>query len=419
MEGTPYPFRLSLVDENNTLFVRDGPAIDPTALQIYSLEDIEKRNFFSRLVSSEKKGGYLGLKIPIKETSFSLLVDVPEQSISEVESHEIFSRITTFFFLTLLIGGGGALWLTRRMSRPLKNLIVVMERVGDGDLTARFEKDAMGFEINVLGNNFNQMIDSLLKHMEEAKNERVARVLLENELKIGQEIQMSIIPREMPKVPGLDLAAGLVPAREVSGDYYDLFFKTEQNRLILSIADASGKGISACLYSLCVRSLIRSFTASHESFSEAIRLTNRLFCLDTGDTGAFVTAWIGSLDLNTKQLDYSCCGHPPALLKRKNGTIEELATPNPAFGVIEYDKVYTSSVTLSSGDLLLLYTDGLIEAHNSQMQLFGKSRLFEIVNAAQDKSAQDMVQYFMEEVSQFEKGSPQYDDLTLLVVRVL
>jgi serine phosphatase RsbU (regulator of sigma subunit) len=409
-----YPFRLSLIDQEDIIFVQEGAKITKESLQIFTPETIE-----TGLAHIQTNRDRIGLKIPVRGSSFFLLIDVPQNAVLEIERHEFFSRVFSLFLIILILGGGGTIWLTRRMAKPLKALSLAMERVGEGDLEVRFHRDFMGFEINLLGKNFNQMVESLIKNMEEAKNERVARELLAHELKIGYEIQKTILPKEMPIIPGLDLASGFLAAQEVAGDCYDLFYKKERNRLIFSIADASGKGVSACLYSLCVRSFLRSFSSSCDDLSEIIRLTNQLFCEDTKETGTFVTAWIASLDLKTLSLHYSSCGHPPALLKRKGGTIEELSTANVPLGIMPFEEIISSSIQLVPGDLLLIYTDGLIEAHNAEMHLFGKARLLEAMHHAPQASSTELVHYFLKRVSLFEKGAPQFDDLTLVVIQIL
>lgn len=419
LQGALYPFHVALMDEKGTLFVQDYPSLKLENLHLFTQREISDPHFFSYLNSMKKKKEHFGLKIPIYNSTFSLVVAVPIEAVIEVETNEIFSRMASLLFLIIILGGAGAIWLTRRMARPLNQLVEVMEKVGNGDLRARYKNDPMGFEINVLGNDFNRMIDSVTSHMEEAKNERVARVLLENEMKIGHDIQSGILPREMPQIKNLDIAAGWKPAQEVAGDFYDLYYKKEQNQLFFTIADAAGKGISACLYSLLVRSMLRSYAASHENFTDIIRLTNQLFCLDTEDSGAFVTAWVANLDLTTNQLQYCSCGHPPAILRRSDGRIEELTTQNTALGVISYDHVNIATVQLQKGDLLLLYTDGLIEAHNSQMELFGKRALMEIIKTAQNSSAHDLVNTIINKVALFEKKEPQFDDLTLLAIQIL
>jgi len=418
LEGSTYPFHLSLLDANGSFFVGDTLDLTTTTIQIFTPDKIKSIPFFSGFMHLKQKASHLGLQIPIKEASFSLLVVIPQEAVADLEKSKILSRLSSLFFLTLILGTAGAIWIIKRMAHPLNALCAVMDQVGKGNLNTRFKQDLMGFEINILGNNFNHMIDSLLKHMEEAKNERIARMLLENELNIAKEIQLSMLPKTMPFIEGLDIAALLQPAKEVAGDFYDLIFKKEQNCLLLAVVDAAGKGISACLYSLSVRGMLRSCAATSSHLSEVIQLTNQLFCQDSGDTGAFVTAWIGSINLTTLELEYGSCGHPPALLKRQNGSIEELTTPNIALGVIPFEKVFTSKIQLSSGDLLLLYTDGLIESHNQKMQLLGKHHLIEVVSIADDISAQEMIDYLMNKAALFEKGAPQFDDLTLLVIRI-
>jgi serine phosphatase RsbU (regulator of sigma subunit) len=411
IETTAYPFYLALMDEQKKIV--GSPFHKGEELKIYSSNEIENALF--HVVQEEM----VALEIPFPNTRFSLIITVPKSDILPAMQRQLIFHLFSLFFLALLIGALGAFWLTRRMARPLTSLRQTMQKVAQGDLSARFTRDRMGFEINVLGKSFNQMIDALSQSMQEAKGERLQRELLANEFKIGHDIQKSIFPREMPEIPKVDIAAGFLAAREVAGDFYDLYYKPQQNQLMFAIADAAGKGISACIYSLSVRSMLRSFTASHEDFAHVIRLTNQLFCQDAADSGAFVTAWIGNLDLSSKRLQYCSCGHPPVLLKRKNAKIEELTTTNPAFGVLAFDDVHLASVELFPGDLLLLYTDGLIEAHDQKMQLFGKKRLYEIVDTARDVTAKEMVDLLMKKVADFEKGSPQFDDLTLLVIKIL
>lgn len=326
------------------------------------------------------------------------------------------SHLPKLLFLIFILGGALTLLITRRMAKPLADLSETMDTVAGGDLEARYTKDPMGFEINVLGSHFNHMVDSLLRHRATAEKERIAREVLSNELKIGQEIQKSLFPKSVPDFPGLEIAAGFIPAKEVAGDFYDLF--KVGSKLMIVIADASGKGISACLYSLAVRSILRAEAASSDNLSEIIRRTNNLFCLDTDDSGTFVTAWIGLFDSSTYMLEYSSCGHPFAILKHKNGSIKELATAGTALGVVPFDKVETSLAQLSTHDQLLLYTDGIIDTHDPHKHLFGKKRLLELVSSGKDASAQKMIDRLFAEIESFSSGARQHDDLTLLAFKI-
>lgn len=361
----------------------------------------------------------IGIKVPIENTAFSLFIDIPEY-LSFMQFEGYLTRITSLFLIIMLVGGGGTVWVTLRIAKPLKKLCGVMQSVGEGDLSKRFNKDRMGFEINVVGTIFNEMVDSLINQMEAVRHERVEKETLSRELLIGQEIQKSILPKELPEFTGVEIASGFVSAKEVGGDFYDLLVKTDdsKNKLMLAVADTSGKGIFACFYSLCVRSMLRSYAAVSDDLVEIVSRTNRLFCGDTGDTGVFVTAWVAFFDQETKALTYTSCGHHPAILKKHHGEIKKLTTPGMALGVAPFDHIDTAQVTLEHGDLLVLYTDGIVEAHNLKMEMFGETKLIEVIDVNENLNAQKLIDELLQEVAMFAEGTPQFDDLTLLVLKV-
>ncbi len=273
----------------------------------------------------------------------------------------------------------------------------------------------MGFEINVIGEIFNETVDSLNENMEAVQKVRIERETYEKELLIGEEVQRSILPKKLPNFPGVEMAARFIAAKEVGGDFYDFLVG---DLLMLSIADTSGKGISACLYSLSVRSMLRSYGKIHQELDVILKETNNLFCLDTGDTGVFVTAFVGYFDPKTKVFNYSNCGHFPALQLKKNGELHKLSTKGMALGVVPFDHVATDKAQLETGDLLILFTDGIVEAHNDKMELFGERRLIESLQMKKDWEPQKIVDEIIKEVALFAEGSPQFDDLSLIVIRV-
>ncbi|NGX50650.1 MAG: Phosphoserine phosphatase RsbU [Chlamydiae bacterium] len=356
----------------------------------------------------------ISLQRSLPQTNFSLRISAP-QAINFVPLPYFLLKVGVLLASIILLGGGGALYLTSRLSKPLKRLIQVISKVGRGELTERYTPDRMGFEFNVIGEMFNETVDSLSHHMEEAEQERAEKERYLTELKIGEEVQNSILPKELPKFPGLDIAVRFIAAKEVGGDFYDFL---ENDRLMLSIADTSGKGISACLYSLSVRSMLRSYGEIHQDLDLIVNETNNLFCLDTGDTGVFVTAFVAFFDPKTKELHYTNCGHFPALLLRKEGSTERLTTQGMALGVAAFEQVSTKRVVLESGDLLVLYTDGVVEAHNAREELFREERLIEFLEKKRDQSPQQIVDELIEEVALFAEGTPQHDDITFLVLRI-
>ncbi|MCB1117954.1 MAG: PP2C family protein-serine/threonine phosphatase, partial [Chlamydiia bacterium] len=340
--------------------------------------------------------------LPVEGSDLKLMVSVPSVKFLDHFLNHI-AQVSITLLIVLIVGGIAAYWLTYKMARPFRSLCGVMASVEEGNLNARFEDQKMGFEINVVGEFFNNAVESLLKHMHLAENERVAKETLAKELDIGREVQKSILPKQVPAFSDLEIANGFIAAKEVGGDFYDLFVvqKEGQDYLMCSVADTAGKGISACFYSLGLRSMLRSYGATAAPLDQVLLQTNNVFCKDTGDTGVFVTAWVAYLDEKTKVLTFSSCGHPPALLKRKNGEVEKLTTPGIALGASYLDHIPTNHSQLEAGDVLLIYSDGITEAHNGQNELYGESRLMEYLKSHPCDHAQKVVDDLLADIGQF------------------
>lgn len=393
-ETSLFPYELALITPADEIFVASTP--------LHTLKELKLRAH---------------VQIPLKHATFSLLISASKSSYTSFSLHERMKPLWRFFLIILGVGGALTAVLTWRMNRPLRALAKIMDQVAHGDLQARYAKDRLGFEINALGSHFNQMLSEMVKQMELVKKERFGRELLAREFKIGHEIQRNLMPRQMPELPGLDMGAAIVPAREVHGDFYDVFVRNQE--LVIAVGDASDKGISACLYSLSVRSMLRSYATSLPKLDELIRSTNHLFCFDTGDSGNFVTAWVGIFDPQTHQLHFCSCGHPPALLVRKEGSVQELCTAGTALGVVEFEEVSVASVVLAPGDLLAIYSDGISEAQDAQGNMFGKQRLIDALAVKSEMTAKGLANRVLERVARFGKTAELHDDLTILILRVL
>lgn len=430
LEGVLYSFQTTLLNENGEPFLSSDPNFSLSNVHLLLTgDDIEREDAnFLYFANVEEKSSFLnlftksdakiGLKLPVQGATFYLLVDLSEQSAFDISRHELFFRYAVLFFLLFVIGGSLSWWLMKRMARPLKALSIKMERVGEGHLSSRYEKDSLGFEINLLGAQFNSMVEGLSNYIEEIRNIKIGRELLLNELKIGHQIQKRIFPNELPDVEGLQIAAGFIPAQQITGDFYDLFVDSSNN-LIITLGDAAGKGIPASIYALILRSLLRSaFYTLDVPLDQIIERINLLFCRDTQDSGYFATAWLGKLDLKSRELDFTSCGHLPGLLVRKNGRIEELLVSGTALGVEEKIDVTVKTVSLSTGDLLLLYSDGILEAHDKEQNLFGKERLREVIADGHELTCELLIAHIFKEIELFSAGAPQHDDLMLLAIRM-
>jgi len=347
------------------------------------------------------------------------LVDESETHLLASLKEQLFTHIVVLFSLFILCAGGILLLMILYLSKPLTQLRKVMHRVEKGDLKTRFIPQKLGFEINNLGLIFNETIDSLLLKMEEAKREKIEKEAYLSELKIGHQIQKSIFPLELPDFPKLEIATQFLPAKEVGGDFYDLF-KREDGKLVIVIADTSGKGISACLYSLGLRSMLRCAATSLDDLQEIVKKINTLFLQDTRDSGMFVTAWIGIYDGKKDTLEYACLGHHPPLLIHKNGQVEKLKTDGTlALGIEPYQEIPLSKITLKKDNLLFLFTDGIVEAIDQKGKPFGEKRLIDLLTFFPKTSCQSLSEHLISELRRFTAGKEPFDDITYLILKII
>jgi len=245
---------------------------------------------------------------------------------------------------------------------------------------------------------------------EAAEQERLAR-----ELEVAQEIQASFLPEQNPDLPGWEIAAYWGAARSVGGDFYD-FLRLSNGHLGLVIADVADKGIPAALFMALSRTLVRVSAFTGRGPAAALERANELILSDAR-SDLFVTVFYAVIDPITGHMVYTSAGHNPPLLVRAAGEVEVLRCQGIALGVLEEIQLYEKETTLQSGDLLILYTDGITEAINPQEEEFDLQRLIDIVRANKDEPALNILAYIAAAVSDFAAGEPQFDDMTCVIAR--
>lgn len=354
-------------------------------------------------------------RFSIPNTQLTLLIGTKEQLPSHLHKTNFIVRILSFVLIVGLLGGGLVFLLLRKLARPLNVLRLTMARVAEGAVYSRYVSQRFGFEINTIGAFFNDTVDALLVHQKEAEEERIKKEKLEQKLQLAHEIQADLLPKKISATAHLDIGSAFLPALEVGGDFYDVF-SLSSGKTLLVLADIADKGMSACLFSLGLRSSLRALAEVCDSLPKLAKKANDLFMLDAAETSQFATVWLGILE--GRSLSYVCLGHPPAILKRK-GELQELATGHPAMGLLPFDKMQTQTMTLQTGDELLLYSDGVTEAHDSEELLYGSDRLKGIFLKASGHSAADVAHTLLYDVQSFSQNAPQHDDLTLLVIRLI
>ena len=262
-------------------------------------------------------------------------------------------------------------------------------------------------------------IERTLTHMAEWKEALLSRdklVALQNELDVASKIQQGILPTSFPEGEGFEVYGNMEPARNVGGDFFDVIL-LENGRLGLAVADVSDKGVPAALFMMSSRTLLKGAAIGRGVPGDVLSEVNDLLTEDN-EAFMFVTVLYAVFDPHSGTLNYANGGHTNPLLVHSDGTSEELPlTGGIALGVMPELEYEESSVTLAEGDTLVLYTDGVSEAMNSEGEEFGIDRLRNIFVNSPPASARAANEAILQAVIDFAGDTPQSDDVTCLVLR--
>lgn len=242
--------------------------------------------------------------------------------------------------------------------------------------------------------------------------ELVDRIRVRDELEVARELQEDLLPHDVPPIPGYDFAHSYRTANEVGGDYYDLT-PLPDGRVALLVGDASGHGMAAGLVMAIANATLKTALDLDPSPERVIRLLNRTLCR-TGTNRTFMTVFYALLDPGTGEMEYVCAGHPFPLLRRADGTVEELGCGGLPLGMREPLEICAETAVLEPGDLLLLYTDGLAEALDTQgKEAFGYPRITALTRDG--GSPRTVHERILRAFDSHVGDEPIKDDLTLLV----
>ncbi|KAA3664758.1 MAG: hypothetical protein DWQ04_04095, partial [Chloroflexi bacterium] len=237
------------------------------------------------------------------------------------------------------------------------------------------------------------------------------------ELAVAGKIQMSFLPQELPQLSGWQLAVTLEPARETSGDFYD-FISLGNGRLGLIVADVADKGMGAALYMALSRTLIRTFATEFEHEPEKALAAANLRILKDTTSDLFATVFYGILDPETGVLTYCNAGHNPPYLQSPNGEKERLLTRTALpIGIFEDVPWEHGQITIKPGELLVMYTDGVVEAEDEEQDYFSEAKLQSITRANIDRSIDMIENKVITAVYDFVGDAPQLDDITLMLLK--
>jgi sigma-B regulation protein RsbU (phosphoserine phosphatase) len=239
---------------------------------------------------------------------------------------------------------------------------------------------------------------------------------ISKELEVASKIQKRILPKEMKMVCGLEIANYFEPAKEVGGDYYDYCLRDE-DKVSITIADVSGKGIPAAFLMALIRSVLKTLNYKNIYPSEMLTNLNEIISPDINED-MFVTLFHSKYVASEKTLYYSNAGHNPLIIYKADlGKVMEYNVKGAAIGFIPEYQYKLGKVELTKGDILLYYTDGITEAENNKRDMFGIDRLKDIIYDNREKSAEEVKIAILEAINDFRGDYEQVDDLTFVVIR--
>jgi serine phosphatase RsbU (regulator of sigma subunit) len=245
------------------------------------------------------------------------------------------------------------------------------------------------------------------------------RITMKRDLEIAREIQGWLMPAAPPQVPGMDIAFSTRPANTVAGDYYDAFFRPgSPNRLLVVVADVAGKSVPAALLMATVQASLRTLAAGPFPLLEVIGLLNRYLCSQNPEGRRFTTAFLAEIDPASGDFAYVNAGHNWPVLRHASGAVERLETGGLPLG-IKADAMYESGAgRLAAGDLLVVFTDGLVEAENDKQEEYGEERMLGVIAGPGEGSAAESLGRLTASVNAFVGATRQHDDITCLLLRV-
>lgn len=360
--------------------------------------------------------GYAPIRDKTGRTVAILGVDIKADDVNAIQG-EVRRRAILVLIVAMALSVVLGFVIANNVTKPIRILIGGARRIAKGELA---------FKVNVRGNDeiaelahaFNKMSSDLLIHIEELKRTTTEKERLLKELEIAKKIQQSFLPESAPEMAGFGIAAVTLPARVVGGDFYD-FVPIDKNRWGIAVADVSGKGIPAALFMALSRTVLRASIIGNESIADAIAQTNRLIMEDS-KTNLFVTLFYAVLNASESSLTFVNAGHnPPLLIGGKSGDVVFLRAQGIPLGLVADIKIATDTISLKKGDVVAIYTDGVPEAQNVAGEQFDMDRLLRVISENRMLSPEDIIKKTREALEKFVGDAPQFDDITLMVLKAL
>ena len=338
---------------------------------------------------------------------YCIIAAMPEAEAAFMRDASLYTSIfmqviifaTLFVFIYILI--------KRVIINNLQKINDTLARITKGDLNVTVDVRSSR-EFSSLSDDINSTVSTLKRYIAEA----AARI--DKELEYAKQIQLSALPTNFPKNEDFEIYAQMIAAKEVGGDFYD-FYKLNDTTVAFLAADVSGKGIPAAMFMMTAKTIIKDLAESGMAVNDIFTKANEKLC-ENNESGMFVTAWMGILDLTTGKMQFANAGHNPPLLKRANGDFEYLKTrAGFVLAGMEGIRYRVGELMIYPGDRLFLYTDGVPEATNTENKLYGEERLLIFANQNANADATEFLPSLKANIDAFVGEAPQFDDITMLM----
>jgi len=342
----------------------------------------------------------------------------------ELQEHRYFliRSILLTIVVTLLASMIAGLVMRRYVLQPVRTLAKeTKEFVPEEDGTYSPEKISRveirnNDEIGDLSRDIRTMQESIVTNTENLARMTAERERTATELEMAAKIQADALPNVFPAFPEhgeFDIFAGMTPAKEVGGDFYD-FFLIDETHLGIVMADVSDKGVPAALFMMSAKSLIRTYAKMDMSPAQVMQSVNDRLCENNGEF-MFVTVWFGILDLSTGRITAVNAGHEYPALMPAGGRFDMIHDKHgPVVGIRKGVHYLEQEIVLTPGAKIFLYTDGVPEAHNAAGEMFREERIVLALNEGYEKPPEELLQHMRKAVDAFVQDAPQFDDLTML-----
>jgi len=249
------------------------------------------------------------------------------------------------------------------------------------------------------------------------------RVVMKRDLQIAKEIQTWLLPSAPPSVPGLEIAFATRPANTVAGDYYDVFPRGcgegARPTFLIAIADVAGKSIPAALLMATVQASLKTLAPTPMGMAELVGKMNQYACTNSQNGRRFTTAFVAEFDPQSRELNYVNAGHNAPILRRASGAMERLEAGGIPLGIMDTPTYSSATVTLTPGDWVVMFSDGVVEAENAKSEEYGEDRLTYNLHMGIGQSPAMLLQRIMSDIDVFVGTAPQHDDVTCMLLKVV